>query len=205
MYNRFGWSVSGKSLTRINRKKSPLVQFSRFYDNSTVTSSCPRGRRLSELSYTVLTERDQGIIFRLDHVVQHYAIFFHVCEKIVLHKVFVKFVQVLGHVLRVRVIRRLHEFLLPGVQKLCKSNSPPPRYDIVVVQLTARALNSNVKRLTDDLFSGRHEHRLDVMENLHHSRLDRFQHVAPVRGDRVRRLFQHALHVFYERNVNVSY
>lgn len=59
--------------------------------------------------------------------------------------------------------------------------------------------------LTYDLFSGRHDNGLDVMEDLHHGGFDGFQHGAPVRGDRVRRFFQHALHVPYERNVNVSY
>lgn len=59
--------------------------------------------------------------------------------------------------------------------------------------------------LTYNLFRSRHENRFDVMENLHHRRLDGFQHVAPIRGHRVRRFFQHAFHVSYERYVNVSY
>lgn len=59
--------------------------------------------------------------------------------------------------------------------------------------------------LTDDLFGGRHENSFDMMEDLHHGRLDGLHHVAPVRRDCVGRFFQHALDVSYERNVHVPY
>lgn len=60
-------------------------------------------------------------------------------------------------------------------------------------------------KLTYHLFGGRHEYSLDVMENLYHRGFDCFKYVAPICRDRVRRLFQHAFDVLYERYVNVSY
>lgn len=53
----------------------------------------------------VLTERNQRVISRFDHVVQHRGVFLDIRQHVVVHQVFVELVQVLGHVLRLHVVR----------------------------------------------------------------------------------------------------